>query len=247
MTYSNNPNTMGTTAPLTNVSLCMSALERAMNRSMNLPGMVVFYGASGLGKSFSASYAANHHKAYYVECRSLWTKKALLLAIAKEMGIAPAKTIYELADQVAEQLILSQRPLIIDEMDHMVEKKSVEIIRDIYEASQAAILLIGEQSMPRKLKQWERFHGRILDFVEAQPANIDDARFLESIYARGVEVSDDLLAHVHTLAKGSVRRICVNLDRIGEEAEAQGWEIATLENWDGRELFTGDAPMRRAR
>ena len=245
MTHLDKPNPAGTTAPLTNVALCMSALEGAMNRSIHLPGMVVFYGASGLGKSFSASYAANYHQAYYVECKSLWTKKALLLAMAKEMGISPARTIYELADQIAEQLVLSQRPLIIDEMDHMVEKKSVEVIRDLYEASQAPILLIGEQGMPRKLKVWERFHGRILDFVEAQSASMDDAHYLSAIYARGANIADDLLEHIHSISKGSVRRICVNLDRVGEAAVSLGWDTATKALWGNRELFTGEAPVRR--
>jgi len=40
-----------TTAPLTNVSLCMKALSRAMDRPGHLPGMVCFYGPSGWGKS----------------------------------------------------------------------------------------------------------------------------------------------------------------------------------------------------
>ncbi|WP_207214001.1 hypothetical protein [Solidesulfovibrio carbinolicus] len=60
---------------------------------------------------------------------------------------------------------LHGRPLIIDEMDHVVERNAVELVRDLYEASRAAILLIGEKALPGKLAQWERFHGRILDWV----------------------------------------------------------------------------------
>jgi len=233
------------TAPLTNVGLAISALERAINRSPSLPGMVVYYGPSGFGKSFSATYTANQMRAYYIECKSSWTKKGLLVSILKEMGIAPAHTIYEMTDQISEELVLSQRPLIIDEMDHIVDKKAVEIVRDIYEGSQASMLLIGEEKLPVKLKKWERFHGRVLDFVPAQPASIEDAQHLSRLYATGIKVADDLLAEIHRISRGSVRRICVNLDRVRETACREDWDTVTKKTWGNRELYTGEAPHRR--
>lgn len=231
-------------AQLTNVGLCLSALDRTMERSEHLPGMVAFYGPSGFGKSVSASYAANTHRAYYIECKSSWTRKAVLMAIIKEMGVQAAPTIYQMVDQIAEQLVLSQRPLIVDEMDHLVEKKAVEIIRDIYEGSQASILLIGEEKMPAKLKRWERFHGRILDFVPAQPASMEDAAALRDLYSRGVDIADDILTEVHRVSQGSVRRICVNIDRIREQAATHGWGSVDKKTWGSRELFIGEAPAR---
>ena len=36
----------------------------------------------------------------------------------------------------------------------------------------AAIVLIGEELLPQKLQAWERFHGRILDWVAAEPGSI---------------------------------------------------------------------------
>nr|WP_249123784.1 ATP-binding protein [Pseudomonas aeruginosa] len=70
-----------------------------------------------------------------------------------------------MADQIAEELAASGRPLIIDEMDHLVAAGQVELIRDLYESSQASILLIGEEMLPTKLKKYERFHGRVLSWV----------------------------------------------------------------------------------
>ncbi len=240
-----NPPTCNTVAPLANVSLCAGALERTMHRASHLPGLVCFYGPSGWGKSTAAGYTRNRHRAYYVECKSTWTKKATLLAILHEMGIAAPKTVYEMTDAICEQLGRSGRPLIIDEMDHLVEKKAVEIIRDLYEGSGAAILLIGEEQLPKKLERWERFHGRILDFIPAQPADLDDAHHLATLYCRQVTVGADLLEKIHQLSRGSVRRICVNLERVQEEALAQGLDEISLAQWGGRPLFTGDAPARR--
>ncbi len=232
-------------APLTNMGLAKAAVENALNRSESLPGMVVFYGPSGFGKSYSATFTSNSLRAHYVECRSSWTKKALLEAILLDMGITPAATIYKMTDQISEELAQSQRPLIIDEVDHIVDKKAVEIIRDIYEGSKAAILLIGEEKLPAKLKRWERFDGRILEWIPAQPAVEKDTASLAHVYMQGIQLKPDLAKEITTLARGSVRRICVNLDRVRKVAEQEGWGSVDRKTWGNRGFYTGQAPARR--
>jgi DNA transposition AAA+ family ATPase len=236
---------MTTTAPLTNVGLCLAAMQQAMERPRHLPGMVTLYGPSGWGKTTAAIYVANQTRAYYVQANSSWTRKAMLLATLKSMGIHPYGTIYRMTEQVAEQLTLSRRPLIVDEMDHLVDRNAVEVVRDIYEASGAAILLIGEERLPAKLKRWERFHGRMLDWIPAQPANLHDAAHLRTLYCQKVVIANDLLARIVEMSRGSIRRICVNLERTQSEALRQGLENIDLEQWGNRELFTGEAPRRR--
>lgn len=232
-----------TIAPLVNVSLAMAGMKRAQGRDLDLPGLVVMHGPSGWGKTTAAIYAANKTRAYHVQGRSTWTRKAMLEAILKEMAIQPARTINEMVDQVAEQLNLSGRPLIIDEMDHLVERKLVEVVRDVYEASQAAILLIGEELLPTRLRAWERFHGRVLDWVGAQPAGIDDARVLAQHFC-DVQVGHDLLAEITDKARGSVRRIRVNLAQVEEFGRSHGLEMVDKAAYTGQ-IFTGEAPRRK--
>lgn len=232
-------------AQIANLGLCDIALERALSRTASLPGLVCFYGPSGYGKSMSAAWVANARRAYYVQARSIWTKKHFLKAILAEMNIKPAPTVSEMADQVAEELAASGRPLIVDEMDHLVERGSVELVRDIYEASQAAILLIGEEGLPTKLRKFERFHGRVLSWVPAQPVSLEDARNLAPIYSGQVTVADDLLEHLVNLANGSVRRVAVNLELIRDSALTLGLDQMDLATWGKRELYTGEAPKRR--
>lgn len=234
-------------ADIANLGLCDVALERALSRTTSLPGMVCFYGPSGYGKSMSACWVANSRRAYYVQARSVWTKKDTLRAIISEMGVttAPTATSAALVDAIASELAMTGRPLIIDEMDHIVNKGSVELIRDIYEASQAPILLIGEEMLPTKLKRFERFHGRVLSWVPAQPVSVEDAKRLTPIYSK-VTIHDDLLAHVVKLANGSVRRVAVNLSLISDTALTEGMAAVDLTTWGKRELYTGEAPKRRA-
>jgi len=234
-----------TIAALANVSLCATALDKALNRPIHLPGMIVMYGPSGIGKSFSAAYSANRYQAYYVECKSTWTRKAFLNAILLSMGVAPAATLPEMTDQACEQLALSGKPLIIDEMDHIVEKKAVEIIRDLYEGSQGTILMIGEERLPSKLKSWERFHNRILDWIPAQLADLNDCKALAQLYSEDVDIAEDLLMEMTRVSKGCVRRICVNIEQVRRVALDAGVTSLNLSEWGKRQLYTGEAPKRR--
>lgn len=240
-----NMNVNGGIADIANIGLCDVALERAIERTHTLPGMVCLYGPSGFGKSVAATHVANRRRAYYVQAKSVWTKKHTLKAILHEMGIKPALTIADMLEQASQELAMSGRPLIVDEMDHLVEKKAVELIRDLYESSQAPILLIGEEQLPNKLERWERFHGRILAWVPAQPVSLADARKLVPIYANAIQVEDDMLEHVVGLSGGSVRRVAVNLELIQDTAVTNGWAAVDRQVWGNTELYTGQAPKRR--
>lgn len=240
-----NSKSIGAVAQIANLGMCDIAIERAVSRSANLPGLVCFYGPSGWGKSMAANYVANTRRARYVQAKSVWTKKHFLKAVLFEMGIKPAATIPEMADQVAEELAASGRPLVIDEMDHLIDRNAVELVRDLYESSQAPILMIGEEGLPTKLKKWERMHGRVLAWVPAQPVKLEDAYKLRPLYCSNVQVSEDLLAKLVELSHGSVRRVCVNLERIQEEAMVNGLDAMDLKTWGKRELYTGEAPKRR--
>ncbi len=235
----------GRWAALKNVTLTMKAVERAMKRSPNLPGIVVLHGPSGWGKSMAAAYCANRFEGVYVECRSYFTKKTFAQSILKEMGLRAGRTISEMMEQIAEQLDLSGRPLILDEMDHLVDRNMIEIVRDLHEMSRSTLLLIGEEQFPRKLlRRSERFHNRVLEWVQAQPASREDCRSLAEFYCT-LPIADDLLEHFRERCRGVTRYICVNLDRAREAGQTGALKKIDLAAWGKREVYSGDAPARR--
>lgn len=193
----------------------------------------------------SAAYRANKYRAYDVQAKSSWARKALLGAILKEMGVLPGKTVYELVDQACEQLALSGRPLIIDEMDFLVKRGMVELVRDLYEGSGAAMLLIGEEMLPDKLKPWERFHNRILQWAPAQPCELADTRALARLYCREVQTADDLLECLTETVHGNASRICVNIAEMRQVGMSEGREAIDRAFWGDRGFYTGQAPKRR--
>lgn len=239
-------NTVKGIAELSNLHTADVAIERALSRSYGLPGMVCMSGPSGWGKSVAATIIANRRRAYYVQVRSVWTRKSFLQSLLKEMTIRPATTVSEMLDQVAQELASSSRPLILDEMDYLAKNDTgVNLVRDIYEASQGTIMVIGEEGLPDKLKRFENFHGRFLAWVKAQPVSFDDAIKLAGIYAPDITIDEDLLQKLITISHGSVRRVSVNLEMIQEEASDIGWDRVGLSEWGERELYTGEAPRRR--
>lgn len=237
---------VNTIVPLTNVGLLAQAVESATNRPPELPGLVVMYGPSGYGKSLAAAYAANLHRAYYVECRESWTKKAFLIAILREMGIIPMKTLSEMVDQVAEQLSRSGRPIIIDDVQYVIDKTAANVLTDIYNASQGTLILIGEERVPASMARLERLHNRVLEWVPAQAASLGDVIELAQSSYPDVEMDEGLLDEVRKRVKGCLRRIAVNLYRIHSEALANNWKYVDLDTWGERTIHTGQPPARRA-
>lgn len=232
-------------AQIHNLDLVRTAAERLSSRTDGLPGMAAMYGPAGYGKTTAALAIANENRAYFVQMRSAWGRKALLEKILLEMGAKPHGTIPAMLDAVCEQLATSRRMLMIDEFDYCVRNDSmIELVRDIYEGSQATLMLLGEELLPTKLKRWERFHSRIMSWIPAQPISLNDARALAPIYCPDVHVTDDLLAHLVKLSGGSVRRVSVNLAAIYEAASVEGWDVASLETWGDRQIYTGEAPRR---
>jgi hypothetical protein len=218
---------MSQTAQIHNLDLVRTAVERLNGRANGLPGFAVLYGPAGYAKTTSLLAAANSTRAYYVQMRSAWGRKALLEKILVEMGIRQNGTIPQMLDAIRSDGL-------------------VELVRDIYEGSQSPIIIAGEEMLPQKLKKWERFHSRVLSWVPAQPVSLQDAKALAPIYAAGIKVAEDLLDHLVKLSGGSVRRVCVNLNGIAEKAAVEGWERVDLRVWGDTPIYTGEAPRRAA-
>ena len=239
------PSPNSTAAVLRNLNILESSVRKVVERADHLPGLAVFSGPSGFGKSTAAGYIAGKYQSPYLEVRSTWTKKAFLEALLKQMGVASQRTVYQMMDQASEELACSQRPIILDEFDNAVDRNLVELVRDIYEQSKAPIILIGEERLPQKLQKWERFHGRIMDWSQAQPADIADAVALNAHYCPDITVRDCLLNILVEQARGSVRRIVTNLDQIDQFARAEGLKEVTAADWGQRPLHTSHAPAPR--
>lgn len=237
------PQGTGTIAMLQNVANCMVAMERLISRSPGRPGIGVFHGPSGYGKTYAAIYVQNKFRAARVEVGESWSRKVLLEKICVELHVEPKGTMSQLVDRTIEALVDEDRPLIIDEADKLCDKNMIELIREIGDQSAAPIMLLGEEKLPGKLAQVERVHNRVLVWEPAQPCGLQDARALASLTCK-VEIADDLLAEVLNRAGGRARRIINTLDYITEFCRNTGRSSLSLADYEG-DYDNGYTPRAR--
>lgn len=237
-----------TLAPLKNVAAMMGLIERLKSRGAHMPGFGVVYGPSGYGKTYAAIFGQNKTRGPRIEIGDSWTKKTLVCAILKELGVRePRGTVATLTEQVIIRLAEPDHPpLFVDEADKLVDKNMVELMREIQEGAQIPVILIGEELLPQKLQKIERVHNRVLDWVAAQPVDIEDVRKLTHLFCPGIAIDDVVLDEIRRVSDGRARRVVTNLFRIREFAESRG--LAELKAGGILpEFYTGTPPLRSRR
>lgn len=234
-----------TVAPLANVTRLMALIDRAQNRGSGLPGMGCFFGRAGLGKTTGGIYATNTLNACHIEALPFGGLKKLLEMIVTELGLRPKRLIPDMFDQAAQELAMTGRPLVIDEADHILQTKTIEAVRHLHDKSGAPVILMGEELLPQRLQAWERVHGRMLAWVEAEPGTIKDVEHLAKVYARDIEIVPELREAVLVSSKASIRYISTNLAAIAEFAAVRGLARVTLSDWGNGAFHTGEPPVLR--
>lgn len=237
----------GDTAPIKNVSACLSLVRQLQNRHPMQPNLGVFAGYSGYGKSVAALFVQNSTDAAYVEISDTWTKKKLLSSILSELGRPNARgTLSDIEDEIIGVLARDpKRPLIIDEADKLVDRNMIEMIRMIAKKSNVPVLLIGEELFPKKLEATDRFRDLVLETGYAQPCDLSDTKALARTFYPEVDIADDLLDQARAKADGRVRRICNTLHAIAKYAALRSLDQVTLAQYQGEHFSGGKLPTRR--
>jgi DNA transposition AAA+ family ATPase len=237
----------GSVAPLKNVAACLALVDTLITRPAHLPSIGVFSGFSGYGKTMAAQYCWNASGALFVEVFDFWTRKKFCQALLAELGVArPRGTIGDMMDEIIARLGDDPaRPVIIDEADKLVDKGMIELVRDINKAAQVPILLVGEELLPQKLETYERVHNRVLDWVLAQPCDLEDTRCLAAFLYPALSFTDGLLDRIRVETGGKARRIATTLNAADQFARTHGLEGLDEKTYRGR-VFTGETPKRVA-
>lgn len=236
-------------AHLTNMALALKAALDVQAAHHLSSRIALLYGPSGLGKTWAASYVHAQLESVYLRAASIWTTRTLLENLALEIGILkPERTGPKMLGQIIEELRFNPRLIILDEADFLVKRQLIEIIRDVLDNTTVGVMMIGEEALPAKLKEWERVDNRILVRAAVQPATEQDTLRLRDYYVPDGEVSDDLALHFREVCGGVTRRIVVNLEAARRAAieEFGDGEVIDLQRWGSRSIENGAVPTRRA-
>lgn len=240
MTQTDNP--INTVAPLANVARLLSLVTTLQTRAFGLPGMGCFYGPAGRGKTTAGVFVTNKSNACHVEALPFGGTKKLLEMIVIELGLRPAKSVASLFDQAAAELAATDRPLIIDEADQILTDRTIEAVRHLHDKTLVPVILMGEEQLPQRLKQWERVSGRMLGWVAAEAATLVDVGYLAPIYAPKLTIRDDLKQALLKASNGSIRHVSTNLARLATHADIKGLTQIGIGDWDARSFHTGQPP-----
>lgn len=239
----------GGLAAVKNVARFLTLVQSLIQRQEGLPGIGVFHGYSGLGKTYASIYAQNMTNALRLEVGDSWTKVKFLQNLLREAGVEPGKsTIADLTEKAINALADDwTRPLFIDEADKLADKGMLELVREIHEHSQVPVLLIGEELLPEKLEKVERVHNRVLDWVPAEPCDHADARLLAKLVCPSITISDELIDLIVDKTKGRARRLVVNFNKMAEHARNYRENELTCRSFGEDFFYTGERRSRHAR
>lgn len=221
-------------AKLTNVAFALEAINQVTNvDDLGAPHMAVLYGPPGYGKTQAAMYLAHPQgrNAVFVSIRMFDTTKTLAQLLCLELGIAtksqwPVSMLYE---HIVKRLQQLGRPLVIDEVDYIAEKSTIDFIRTIHDNTTIPIFLIGEQDLKRKLlSRHERFHDRVLVWKEAQACDALDVKKLAAHHAGELKFTPDVIDALVTKTGGVARRVYNELKALREECKRAATDTPTL-------------------
>ena len=231
--------------PTRNVAMLSKLIKSVEAREFGLPGLAIFHGPPGFGKSFSCAHAAVHLDAIHITCDDTWTKKQLLKTILLELNKEPKGTMADLMEKAKTALAVASRTLIIDEADDAVAKNLVPTIRHLHDGSSVPVIFVGMEFLSEKLKKWDLVASRVYDWAAAQPADLHDLRLLAKRYAAETKIDDALLEKVREVTRGVHRVLATDLAHIQREARTEGEPHMTLSKWGGRKFFSQREPEPR--
>jgi DNA transposition AAA+ family ATPase len=227
-------------APIKNIARLAELGTSLQSRASMLPGIAVAYGESGIGKSTGLTWLSTTKlNACYVRALQLWSPSTMLQAIAEELAVRPAHTLTATIKRIVAELARTQRPLIVDEADYVVDQtRLLNTLRDLHDLSTMPLILVGMADFVRKLRtrgEQRQFAGRVALEMEFMPLDFPDVAVLAQALAE-VEIAEDLLKLLHEKSQGITRLACVGIGRIETFAKTTGLSRVGAAQWANRSL-----------
>lgn len=159
--------------------------------SQDYMGLGVITGRSGFGKSYSLKYYAKSPRCAYVECNESMNARDLVKAIEKALSLPHISgSIDDRLDNIKDFFNMNDGYLlIIDEADKLITKytqKKAEILRNIYDQSDMGLVLAGEMTLAKMIRQYIPRLANRIDFSYTL-GGLEESEVLEYISGGGFD------------------------------------------------------------
>ncbi len=217
--------------PTDNYIMCLEALKelRALPRDMEKMGL--FFGNAGRGKSLIIEKIAIDEGAVLIRTLGSWTPKAMMQKICEALEIDDIGTTATLQQKIIDDLLLTKRVLIIDEIDTLFfdgKKQLLLMLRDIHDVAKTPIILVGMEQCDKKFKRDTHYYERFSRKVKMGDTTINDIKRLCA--NADVTIADDLVDHF--FAKyGNFRPVKVLINSIEAYCEDNDIDLVDLQTF----------------
>lgn len=157
-----------------NVKRFVSLMDELQKLPPNIPKFALVYGEHGLGKSQTIQWWADKNDSVYVRATKGMTSRWLLSEIAEELGETPYWHTQETFCLVENNLRQNPKIIIIDEIDYLIDKQSIETLRDLHDRTNSPIVLVGMGLADKKLARFPHLCDRFYKTLKFEPFNHDD-------------------------------------------------------------------------
>lgn len=220
-----------------NVRRMIAAVHDLQDRPQGVEGMGLLWGLPGEGKSTTIAFVTNQMRGVFVRANAAWTVTSMLGALCVELRLEPKHRKAAMLTDIVRELAQDPRPVLVDEADYLMRSPDMmDALRDIYDSAGSPVILVGMESMARKVRAVGKLARRITQWIEFSGLDMADAGLLAKTVCE-VELGSDLLVHLHQAAKANIGRMVIGLSRIESFARSNGLETVTCADWQDRALF----------
>jgi len=198
-----------------NVNVYVNVSASLEGRDAGVPGLALYHGNRGLGKTKVALWNAAKTGTIYIRAKTRWSDSWLLQDIATELGLSfgSRPALKGLFEGVVGYLKERPRLVAVDEIN-ICSLSCLGTLRDVHDLSDSPFLLIGHEGVLQRLKPIGPLFDRLLYVAECKPFDFDDLKDFAG-QVLDVPANDDALSKCLKLTQGNTRK-CVVLLKGGE-------------------------------
>ena len=224
-----------------NVKNLISLLDEIQKLPANIPKLALVYGEHGLGKSKTIQWWADKNDSVYVRATQGMTSRWLLSEIAEELGEEPFWHTQETFGLIENHLRINPKIIIVDEIDYLIEKSTIETLRDLHDKTGCPIVLVGMGSVDKKLSRYPHLCDRIYKLLKFESYNFED---IEQILSEltNLKFSEDAIKYLATRTNQfrQLIKLINKIEKLSETNKIQEFDEYTLKGLlNERRILTG--------
>lgn len=185
----------GTFIKTQNVKNFIILMDNLKKIPPNIPKIALVYGDHGLGKSQTILWWATKNDAVYVRANQGMSSRWLLSEIAEELGEVPFWHTQETFNLIEISLKQNPKIIIVDEVDYLIEKNTIETLRDLHDRTGCPIVLAGMGSVDKKIARYKHLEDRIYEKLKFKHFDFEDIKEILKELSE-IEFTDEAIEYI---------------------------------------------------